>query len=65
MMRLGFSVSLLVGSVVSFSGCAAMFMSLPDSAAAMSLGIGLISATAGAKAYQSKYEANNDKSSND
>jgi len=65
MMRLGFMVSIIVGSVVSLAGCIAMFMSLPDAGMAITIGTGLIGSSAFAKAVQSKYEANNDKSSND
>lgn len=64
MMRLGFSVSLVIGSIVSIAGTVAMFMTLPDAGMAITIGTGLIGSSAFAKAVQSKYEANNDKSSN-
>lgn len=65
MMRLGFAISMAVGSIVSLAGCIAMFMSLPDAGMAITIGTGLIGSSAFAKAVQSKYEASNDKSSND
>ena len=65
MMRLGFMVSIIIGSIVSLAGCIAMFMSLPDAGMAITIGTGLIGSSAFAKAVQSKYEANNDKPSND
>jgi hypothetical protein len=55
-------VSMLIGTVVSLAGCIAMFMSLPDAGMAITIGTGLIGSSAFAKAVQSKYEANNDKS---
>ena len=56
MMRLGFLVSMVVGSLVSLAGCMAMFMSLPDAGMAITIGTGLIGSSAFAKAVQSKYE---------
>lgn len=57
MMRLGFMISMVVGSVVSLTGCIAMFMSLPDAGMAITIGTGLIGSSAFAKAVQSKYES--------
>jgi len=63
-MRLGFMVSIVIGSLVAIAGTIAMFMSLPDAGMAITIGTGLIGSSAFAKAVQSKYEANNDKPSN-
>jgi hypothetical protein len=65
MMRLGFMVSMIIGTVVALAGVVAMFMTLPDAGIAITIGTGLIGSSAFAKAVQSKYEANNDKSRND
>ena len=56
MMRLGFLVSMVVGSMVSLAGCVAMFMSLADAGMAITIGTGLIGSSAFAKAVQAKYE---------
>lgn len=65
MMRLGFMSSIVIGSIVALAGCIAMLMKLPDAGMAITIGTGLIGSSAFAKAVQSKYEANNDKPSND
>lgn len=56
MMRVGFAVSLVVGSALAMAGCAGMFMSVSDAGTAMTLGAGLIGSSAFAKAVQAKYE---------
>lgn len=56
MMRIGFMVSLILGSVVTLAGTVAMFLQLADAAMAMTLGAGLISSSSFAKAIQSKWE---------
>jgi len=57
MMRIGFMVSLVLGSVVTLAGTVAMFMTLPDAAMALTLGTGLIGSSAFAKAIQTKWES--------
>lgn len=56
MMRIGFMVSLVLGSVVTLAGTVAMFLQLADAAMAMTLGTGLIGSSSFAKAIQSKWE---------
>ena len=57
MMRLGFLVSMIVGSIVGLCGCVAMLMSLPDAGTAITIGLGLIGSSGFAKAVQAKYES--------
>ena len=59
MMRAGFFVVLVIGSIVSLSGVAAMFMGLPDAGTAITTGLAVIGTNSFAKAVQSKYEAAN------
>lgn len=56
MMRVGFAVSLVLGTAVTLAGTVAMFMKLPDAAIALTLGTGLIGSSAFAKAIQTKWE---------
>lgn len=56
MMRVGFAVSLVLGTIVTLTGTVAMFMELPDAAMALTLGTGLIGSSAFAKAIQAKWE---------
>lgn len=66
MMRMGFAVSMFVGSVVGLAGAVAMFFDLSHAGTAITVGLGLIGSGGFAKAVQSKYEAGNaDKSAND
>lgn len=59
MMRVGFFVTLVVGSIVSLSGAVAMFMSLDAAGTAMTTGLAVMGSSGFAKAVQSKWEANN------
>lgn len=56
MMRIGFMVSLVLGSMVTLAGTVAMFLQLSDASMAMTLGTGLIGSSSFAKAIQSKWE---------
>ena len=57
MMRLGFLVSMTVGSIVGLSGAIAMFFDLSHAGTAITVGLGLIGSGGFAKAVQSKYES--------
>jgi len=59
MMRVGFFVTLVVGSVVSLSGAVAMFLSLDAAGTAMTTGLAVMGSSGFAKAVQSKWEPNN------
>jgi hypothetical protein len=56
MMRLGFFVSLVVGSIMAIGGVVAMFMSVPDAAVAMMTGTATMAGGGFAKAVQAKWE---------
>lgn len=61
MMRIGFMVSLVLGTILTLAGTVAMFMKLPDTSVALTLGTGLIGSSAFAKALQSRYEGKQEK----
>jgi len=56
MMRVGFLVSLVIGSIVTLAGVGGMFLSLDDAAVALTTGPTLMGASGFAKAIQSKWE---------
>lgn len=58
MMRVGFFVTLVVGSIVSLSGAVAMFMSLDAAGTAMTTGLAVMGSSGFAKAVQAKWEVN-------
>jgi hypothetical protein len=60
MMRLGFLISMFIGSVVSLCGALAMFFGLNYADTAMTTGAMLIGSGGFAKAVQSKYESTTD-----
>jgi len=57
MMRVGFLLSLVVGSILSIFGCIAMFYGLQDAGVAMTAGTALMGGSSFAKAAQSKWES--------
>lgn len=57
MMRLGFLVSMIIGSIVGLCGAVAMFFDLSHAGTAITVGLGLIGSGGFAKAVQSKYES--------
>lgn len=60
MMRLGFAVSMVVGSVVALCGAVAMFVGASHADTAMTVGTALIGAGGFSKAVQAKYESRAD-----
>lgn len=57
MMRIGFFVTLIIGSIVSLSGAVAMFMGLSAAGTAMTTGLAVMGSGSFAKAVQSKWES--------
>jgi hypothetical protein len=56
MMRVGFTVSLLVGSALCIAGVGAVFLSLPDASSLILGGSGMITGSGFAKSIQKKWE---------
>lgn len=56
MMRVGFFVCLVVGSILALGGFVAVFMSLNDADVLVMSGAGLMSTSGFAKAIQSRWE---------
>lgn len=56
MMRVGFFVTLIVGSIVALSGAVAMFLGLDAAGTAMTTGLAVMGTSGFAKAVQSKWE---------
>lgn len=67
MMRLGFMISMIVGSLVAIAGAVAMFIDATHAGTAITAGLALVGSGGWAKAVQSKYEGvtHADKSTND
>lgn len=59
MMRMGFAVSMVVGSAVSIAGAVAMFIDATHAGTAITAGLALVGSGGWAKAVQSKYEGVN------
>lgn len=57
MMRLGFAVSMVIGTIISLCGCVAMFINAEAASVAISSGSAMIVGSGFAKAVQSKYES--------
>lgn len=57
MMRVGFFVTLVIGSIVSLSGAVAMFMGLSAAGTAMTTGLAVMGSSGFAKAVQAKWES--------
>ena len=56
MMRLGFAVSMTLGSIVGLAGVVGMFFNLDHSATAITTGLALVGSGGWAKAVQAGYE---------
>ncbi len=56
MMRLGFAISMMLGSIVGLAGVVAMFFNLDHAATAITTGLALVGSGGWAKAVQSKHE---------
>jgi hypothetical protein len=59
MMRVGFFVCLIIGSLLSLGGMIAVFMKLADASVLVMSGTGLMGTSSFAKAVQSKWEKPN------
>lgn len=64
MMRVGFFLSIIVGSIVSLAGTIAMFYDLTHAGTAITTGLGLVGSGGWAKAVQAKWEQNDNANAN-